>query len=353
MAGGSRTARKIGGIASMKSTAKKVRAGAAAAGAAIAGSFLFTFRILKASTGRHDYKPGDWDPDAPVTVSKRWEDFRETFQEGKRFFLTYPREEVSILSSDGLRLTGYLLKPEEGVPVKGCLLLMHGYHGSPYHDFGVILPFYLREGYILLIPDERAHGKSEGKCLTFGIKERYDCQRWAQYLADRYPALPVFLDGISMGATVVLMASALPLPKQVRGIIADCGFTSPYEIARHVVKTSMHLPLFPTMPMAELACRVWSGYWMKSYSTVMAMQENTRPVLFVHGRADDFVPCYMTEQNYEACTAPKEAVYVEQAGHGLSYLYEKETCEKTLKRFLERYREQDVDTEKRHEVGRI
>lgn len=321
----------------MRSNSKKIAAGIAAVGTAAAGSFLFTFRTLKQSTGRHDYRPGDWDPDVPVTVSKRWKAFQDTFQEGKRFFLTYPKEEVSIQSYDGLRLAGYLLKPEEGTPVKGALLLMHGYHGSPYHDFGVILPFYLKEGYILLIPDERAHGKSEGKCLTFGIKERYDCQRWAKYLADRYPELPLFLDGISMGATIVLMASALPLPEQVKGIIADCGFTSPYEIVRHVVKQDMHLPLFPTIPMTELVCRLWSGYGMKDYSTLQAMRENTRPVLFVHGRADDFVPCYMTEQNYAACRAPKKVAYVEQAGHGLSYLYEKETCEKELLAFLNQY----------------
>lgn len=322
----------------MRSKNKIITAGTAAVGTALTGSLIFTFHTLKKCTGRHNYKPEDWDPEEPVTVSKRWKPFQETFQEGKRFFLNYPKEEVSIQSFDGLRLVGYLLKPEEGVPVKGCLLLMHGYHGSPFHDFGVILPFYLKEGYILLIPDERAHGKSEGKCLTFGIKERYDCQLWTRYLADRYPEQPIFLDGISMGGTIVLMTSSLPLPEQVKGIIADCGYTSPYEIVRHVVKNDMHLPLFPTMPMTELTCRLWSGYWLKEYSTLEALRENTRPVLFVHGRADDFVPCYMTEQNYAACKAPKKVTYVEQAGHGLSYLFEKENCEKELLEFLDRYR---------------
>lgn len=305
--------------------------------AATAGGFFYTFQSWKHFMGRLDYTPADEDPETPVHLTGEWKQYQETFSEGKRFFLSWPKEEVSIRSYDGLKLTGYLMRPAEGTPVRGCLLMMHGYHGSPSHEFGVIIPFYLQQGFILLLPDERAHGKSEGKSLTFGVKERHDCQMWAEYLAGQYPDLPMFLDGISMGASVVLMASSLPLPKQVRGIIADCGFTSPWEIVRHVMTQDLKLPAYPTMWMSEVVCRVWSGYSLREYSTIEALKRNELPVLFVHGRADSFVPCWMTEVNEAACLAPHRAFYVEKAGHGLSYLIEKDRCEAELVSFFDEY----------------
>jgi fermentation-respiration switch protein FrsA (DUF1100 family) len=42
-----------------------------------------------------------------------------------------------------------------------------------------------------------------------------------------------------------------------------------------------------------------------------------------HGRADDFVPCAMTEEAFEACTGDKTLHLVEGAGHGLSFLVDK------------------------------
>ena len=38
----------------------------------------------------------------------------------------------------------------------------------------------------------------------------------------------IFLCGISMGCATTLMAAGLDLPDNVKGIIADCGFTSPW-----------------------------------------------------------------------------------------------------------------------------
>ena len=47
---------------------------------------------------------------------------------------------------------------------------------------------------------------------------------------------PLILGGLSMGATTVLLASCFDFPANVRAIIADCGFTSPYEIAKSVLR---------------------------------------------------------------------------------------------------------------------
>ena len=134
-------------------------------------------------------------------------------------------EDVFLPSYDGLRLHGQLLQ-QPGA--KGTILLFHGYRSSWIIDFSIVLPYYYSLGYNLLAVDERAHGQSEGVYITFGVHERRDAATWAQYAAMHFGLdHPLFLGGLSMGATTVLLASALELPPSVRGVIADCGFSSP------------------------------------------------------------------------------------------------------------------------------
>lgn len=314
----------------------------------LVGIVLYGGSLFRKMIYRRPYRkaPAREEAEEPVHLSPMWEPYREAFQEGKRYFCLSDKERIEITAYDGITLVGHLLWPD-GVrtgdevdlsKIKGFLVLMHGFHGYPSNDFGLVIPYYMSLGYALMMPDERAHGESGGNYITFGIRERHDCQKWCEYLNQRFgEEKPIFLDGISMGASTVLMTSSLPLPKNVRGIIADCGFTSPKAIMKHVLKNGMHLPVFPVLLLAAVLCRCMAGFGLEEYSAVEAMKENKLPVLFIHGLADDFVPSYMTEENYAACTAPKKVMYVEGAGHGLSYLYEKEKCQAYLKEFLETY----------------
>ena len=56
-------------------------------------------------------------------------------------------------------------------------------------------------------------------------------------------------------------------PSNVRGIIADCGFTSPYDIFRHVLNLQFRLPSFPLMNLTELAVKRKAGFDYKAVST--------------------------------------------------------------------------------------
>jgi fermentation-respiration switch protein FrsA (DUF1100 family) len=171
--------------------------------------------------------------------------------------------------------------------------------------------------------------------MTFGLKERYDCLDWVNWALEQSKgALPIYLCGISMGASTVLMASGLPIPDAVHGIIADCGFTSPHAIWRHVVKNNLHL----TYRAREKAI---NAFYQKNFqtrigelSTVQALEKNKIPVLFVHGAADRFVPIEMTYQNYVACHAPKRLLVVPEARHGMSYFIDKEAYERVTNDFF-------------------
>lgn len=258
-------------------------------------------------------------------------------REGMEWYSNQAREWIYEKSFDGLSLAAEYL-PADVETLRGVLILMHGFRGSVARDFSCAVRFYHELGFHLLLPHQRAHGKSEGRFLTFGVKERYDCQMWANYTKERFGAdLPIFLDGISMGASTVLMAAGLELPENVKGIIADCGFTSPWDIFRVVMKKWFKLPAFPMLHLTSAYSKLVAGFGFKDYSTQEALKNSHLPVLFVHGTADELVPSWMSEANYQACHGPKQLVLVEGAAHGFSFLEDEEQCKEALISFFEQY----------------
>lgn len=253
--------------------------------------------------------------------------------EGRRFFRTHPGE-LLVIEANGEELCARRFAQENP---RGRIVLFHGYRSMGETDFAPVMDFYYNQGYELVLIDQRAHGKSSGLWIGFGVPERYDCLSWLRYLNATYGALPTFLSGVSMGCTTVLMSLGLELPANVRGVIADCGFTSPKEIISIVLRRR-HLPPLLLTPPLSLFSRLFAGYFFGEYSTLQALAENTRiPVLFLHGTDDRLVPPEMTRRNFEACRSEKELLMVEGAGHGTAYLQDRPQVEQAVKAFFTRY----------------
>ena len=154
-----------------------------------------------------------------------------------------------------------------------------------------------------------------------GMYENEHTKAWAEALARKLGReTPIFLGGVSMGAATVLMASNLPMEANVRGIVADCGFTSPGDIIRYLMRRHYPLPPRPAAGLLNLSCRLLGGFGLDQWSTVRAVAETTRPILFFHGEEDHFVPKEMTEAAYRACRSEKTLLEFPGAGHGLSYM---------------------------------
>lgn len=264
-------------------------------------------------------------------------DFTEEMEEGKRWFQSQEKERITMRSHDGLKLVAYYLPAP--VESRRILILMHGYRNKEIvWDFSNLVKFYHEQGYDLLVPFQRAHGESEGEHICFGVKERYDVAQWAEYISGRFDGrCNIFLSGISMGGATVLMAAGLKLPGQVRGIIADCGYTSPWDIFAHVLKKDCHLPKFPFLYAADYICHRKAGFHFQEGSTAKSMRENRIPVLFIHGGRDDFVPAGMSWMNYEACAAEKEIFIVDRAAHGTSNLAAPEEYRRRVIKFMEKW----------------
>ncbi len=261
---------------------------------------------------------------------KIYEPFRDTMLGWMKEVKALPHDEICITSFDGLKLYGKYYECIPGAPIE---LMMHGYRGRAERDLcgGVQRCFSL--GHNALIVDQRACGKSEGRVITFGVNESRDCISWVEYINNRFGTeVQIMLTGISMGASTVLMATSHPLPQNVVAVLADCGFTSAHDIIKKVIH-GMELPANLLYPFVRLGAKLYGGFNTEETPAVAAMRQCKLPVIFFHGEADAFVPCEMSRENFDACTAPKKLYTVPDAGHGLSYLVDRENYIRVLAEF--------------------
>ena len=226
-----------------------------------------------------------------------------------------PSQTFSIQTFDDLTLYGQYYEYAPGAPIE---LMFHGYRGTAERDLcgGVQRAFSL--GRSVLIVDQRSAGRSGGNAITFGVKEHKDCS--------------IVLCGISMGASTVLLAAGEELPRQVVGVLADCGYSSARAIIHKVIR-QMKLPPKLLYPFVRLGAILFAGFDPEQAEVAKALKNCKIPVIFFHGDADDFVPSDMSRENFEACASFKRLVITPGAGHGLCYLVDPEGYLHSLREF--------------------
>lgn len=256
----------------------------------------------------------------PIPDGDIYEPHREQMVTWIKEVRALPQEDITITSFDSLKLHGKFFEYEKDAPIE---LMFHGYRGNGERDLcgGVQRCFAL--GHSALIVDQRACGGSEGHVITFGINESRDLLSWLNYLSLRFPHRKIILTGISMGGATVMIASSLPLPENVVGILSDCGYSSAKEIIKIVIK-QMKLPPTLAYPFVKLGAKAFGNFDLEERVPIEAVKQAKVPIIFFHGEDDAFVPCDMSIECYNACTAPKKIMTVPGAGHGLSYLIDPE-----------------------------
>ena len=243
-----------------------------------------------------------------------------------------PYERVSIVSADGLRLAGRYYPAAAGAPlVIGC----HGYRGTPSRDFSAGAAIYRGMGCALLLIEERGQCGSAGHTITFGAMEKFDVLLWIRWAAERFGDIPILLGGISMGAATVLMASSLGLPENVRGIIADCPYTSAEDIL-HSVARKMRLPAALVVPLLRRSAALFGRADLAQADALSAVKDAKVPILLIHGEDDRFVPCDMSRAIAAANPERIELHTFPGAGHGLSCLTDRKRYESLVRDFAAR-----------------
>ena len=266
----------------------------------------------------------------PIPPGEEYEPFREQMVEWMKQTKQLPYEEIWITSFDGLKLYGKYYEYAPGAPVE---LMFHGYRGSGERDLcgGVLRCFALERN--VLIVDQRACGHSDGNVITFGIYEHRDCLSWLDYAMRRFgDRQKIMLTGISMGASTVLIASGYDLPDNVVCILGDCGFSSAREIIKSVIH-GMKLPADLLYPFVRLGAKLFGKFDPDETSALEMVKKTKKPVFFIHGEEDDFVPCQMSKDMYEVCTAPKRLVITPKACHGTAYMVDTDLYFRELRDF--------------------
>ena len=244
-----------------------------------------------------------------------------------------PYKEVFITSFDRLKLHGKYYHKKDGAPIQ---IQMHGYHGNCFRDFSGGNKLAREAGFNTLIIDQRSHGKSEGKTISFGINESKDCISWINYLISEFGNdVEILLVGVSMGAASVLMSTKYELPCNVKAIIADCPYSSPKDILRKVIKEDMHLPANLVYPFIYLGALIYGRFKLTSNDPIKAMENCKIPVCLIHGEKDTFVPTYMSKKIYESCNSYKEILIVKDASHGMSYIEDTNLYTEFIIKFIE------------------
>ena len=230
---------------------------------------------------------------------------------------SFPYEDCYITSHDGLKLHAKYFEYAPGAVTE---IMFHGYRGSAERDLSGGIQRCFALGRNILLVDQRTSCGSEGNVISFGINEHKDCLAWVDFAVKKFgPDVKLVLTGISMGASTVLMAAGKPLPPNVVGVLADCGFSSAKKIIQKCGK-DIHCPAFLIYPFIKLGAKLFGHFDLEEYTPLEAMKTCNIPVIFFHGEDDDFVPCYMSQEIYDACNSPKRIVTVPKAGHGLVYL---------------------------------
>ena len=243
-----------------------------------------------------------------------------------------PCEIVSIISHDGLNLSGRYYHINDGAPLD---IGFHGYRSHPITDFSGGTELSFQMGHNVLLIDERAHGKSDGCTISFGIQERLDLLDWVNYAIQRFgDDVEILLYGVSMGGATVLMASNLPLPGNVKGIIADCPYAKPLDVIIYVGERTS-FPTWLIKPFATLAARMYGGFDLMEMDAVRAVKNAVVPILIIHGEADRYVPCNMSEAVALANPTMVRRFTFPDAAHGISYLVDTPRYHKIVKEFVQ------------------
>lgn len=219
-------------------------------------------------------------------------------------------EEVYIKSYDNLLLHATFV--QSPFFSRKVAIAVHGYNSFGMFDMSPVVPVFRGMGYNVIVVDNRAHGKSEGKYIGFGWLDRLDIISWCRYAIERFGSnCEIMLYGVSMGAATVLMTCGEScLPRQVKGVIADCPFAGAYEEFGYIMRTNYRVPGRPLLYFSSMVCKLRAGYTFGQCSTIRAVKRIRVPVLFIHGEKDTFVPPYMTARMYKACRVKQKYLYI-------------------------------------------
>lgn len=247
----------------------------------------------------------------------------------------FPPKIVQIKSFDKLNLWAKFYQNVGDLFV----ICLHGYNGT-HKSLQDVAMYYFEQGYSVLTPDLRSHGKSDGKYITFGYFESRDVIFWCNFILQRNPNAKIVLHGESMGgATVMMTAGRQDLPKNVIAIIEDSGYSDAFNTVYEQMSRQYKVPKIPFMNFGNLGIMFNGKFSLRKVRPIISLKKSKLPILFIHGSKDNFVKPYMQDQLFKSYTGKKQKLTVEGAYHVASRNVAKELYYSTIFNFLDNIQE--------------
>ena len=225
-----------------------------------------------------------------------------------------------LLADDGTKRHGLILRHDS--LSKGTSLVLHGYDDNAVVMMRYFYMHYEVMGRDVVVPEHFNHGQSDGDHIRFGWLDHYDIKNlWIPLAHQLWPKQDIIVHGLSMGGAITMFTSGEEFADSLRvaGFIEDCGFSSTWDELVYQLKTDYGMPSFPILNIADWFCYFRHGWDFKGSDAVKQVAKCKKPMLFIHGDADDYVPTDMVFKCYDAkTTGYKELWIVPGAAHARS-----------------------------------
>jgi len=243
-----------------------------------------------------------------------------------------------VKADDGIKLVGHYAPASK--PTQKTVVVIHGF-GADHNAMAPYGALFHQLGYNVLMPDDRAAGQSEGDYIGFGYLDAKDYLHWLQAIIEKNGTdSQIVVMGASMGGATTMMLSGMNPPKQVKAFIEDAGYTSLMDELKFQAGSMYGIPQWLAnilVPVVSLYSEVLAGYNYYQANAVQLLQHNQRPMLFIHGGNDKFVPTKYVHEVYAATNGPKVKYVVPGASHVQSYATNPVKYQEKVQAFLAKY----------------
>ena len=220
-------------------------------------------------------------------------------------------------------------------------VVVHGYTNNSIDMLHIARIYNKEMHYNIVLPDLHGHGLTGGTDIQMGWKDRIDVLKWIEMAPKTFgisaDSMRLVVHGISMGAATTMCVSGEDTPQYVRCFVEDCGYTSAWDEFEHELRGRYSLPAFPLLYTASWLTKIKYGWSFKEASPLKQVAKCKKPMLFIHGSKDTFVPTSMVYPLYEAKPQPKELWIAPGSGHAFAYRDHRKEYIRKVGAFVNRY----------------
>jgi pimeloyl-ACP methyl ester carboxylesterase len=224
-------------------------------------------------------------------------------------------DEISFITTDSIKLKGWFIASQNSLTAP-TIIIAHGL-GASKSDFINLSGFLSLNGFNVLLFDFRAHGESDGKSCSLGLKEQLDITAAIDYIISRenLKNKSIGLYGFSLGGAAGILTASRD--QRIKAIVADTPFSSLKNISADVIKRTYHLPSFPFIQLANILYRLSFNDWIGQVTPSDVIHLiSPRPILLITSDIDQMTPVYHARELIRKAGEPKELWIIEGATHG-------------------------------------